>query len=94
MVNVFGQPKISQFEDTLRVNNVGRLQVPMDNMKFYKFVDAISNLSEDLESLVFLEKPCPLINDVLEIGLAKLHDHVDVASVPDHFVELDDVFVV
>ena len=87
------EPKVSQFDDPIVKQDVGRFQIPMQDVLIVQFLEGTLQLSEYLEC--FRLSQFSLLLDVLSksASVAVFIDQVVVVGCPQHFDELDDVGV-
>ena len=92
MTHTLGKTKITQLALIPLDQNIGRLQIPMDNILVMQVLDPIHNLLQIIGSLRLTHLPL-LLQQSVEIPIAQLRDDVHIVVGLVYVIELDDVFV-
>ena len=71
-----GKPEVAYFKNSFVDQNVGRLQVTMNNPSFDDFLEAGGDLFDDFDGLVFIQFFVPTITFQISSS-AKFHDQID-----------------
>jgi hypothetical protein len=91
LIQDFGESKVSNFDNTIMPEDIGELEITVDNFMFVEMMKAMNQLTHDGNSLI-LDKILFLFEVGIQIAVITILKHKVVVVIGlFHIVEFDDV---
>jgi hypothetical protein len=91
LIQDFGESKVSNFDNTIMPEDIGELEITVDNFMFVEMMKAMNQLTHDGNSLI-LDKILFIFEVGIQIAIITILEHKVVVVIGlFHIVEFDDV---
>jgi hypothetical protein len=91
LIQDFGESKVSNFDNTIMPEDIGELEITVDNFMFVEMMKAMNQLTHDGNSLI-LDKILFLFEVGIQIAIITILEHKVVVVIGlFHIIEFDDV---